>query len=113
MIVNIQRFKKNLCSNCGDPLDDDKHWLCKKCRADIVCPIHFDEYDSKEVIAEKWKDIKQWYKDHPKADDYWEKWREDLNKFWNPDLQSKFYSQKKPANSPVKSDIFDTNGWTF
>ena len=117
MEIDIQKFKKKQCSRCGAPLTDNKHWLCDKCRP-ITCPIRFDfEADSKEVIAQKWKEIKQWYKDHPEAQAPWSEWEDNLRKVWNAKPKSylthEFFSQKKPANPPVKSDIFDTNAWTF
>lgn len=115
--VNIERFINKQCSCCGAPLTDNKHWLCEKCKP-ITCPIRFDpEVDSKEVVAQKWKEIKQWYEDHPEANAPWVKFEEDLRKVWNAKpksyLTSTFFSQKKPANPPVKSDVFDANDWTF
>lgn len=79
-MVDILKFKKRLCSRCGLPLDNSNYWLCDKCRP-ITCPIRFDfEVDSKEIIAQKWKEIKQWYKDHPEAKAPWDEWEENMRK---------------------------------
>jgi hypothetical protein len=117
MKVDIQKFKKKQCSRCGAPLIDGKRWLCEKCRP-ITCPIRFDfESDSKELVAQKWKEIKQWYKDHPEAQAPWSEWEDNCRKIWNAKpasyLTNKFFSQKEPAKFPVKTDVFDTNAWTF
>ena len=81
-MVDVLKFKKRLCSRCGMPLDNSKYWLCDKCRP-ITCPIQFDpKVDSKEIIAQKWKEIKQWYKDHPEAQTPWDEWEENCRKIW-------------------------------
>lgn len=102
-MIDIAKFKKKQCSRCGAPLNSNKYWLCEKCRP-ITCPIRFKpEVDSKEIIAQKWKEIKQWYKDHPEAKAPWEEYEHNMRELaegWKglPEIiKEKFYEKNAGA----------------